>query len=129
MADGEVSSGGRDNPALIANCCEAVIAALFLDGGLEAADAFIRRQWRPLMEEEPLPPKDAKTSLQEWAQAHGLPLPEYRIVSQRGPGHAPMFLVEVSMQGQPPTEAEGPNRRAAEQAAAELMFGRLGDGK
>ena len=125
-SEGEQAAGGRDNPTLLANCCEAVIAAIYLDGGLEAAQAFVRRHWRGLMDEAAEPPKDAKTLLQEWAQAQGLPLPRYRIAGQKGPGHAPLFLVEVAVQDRPPAEAEGPSKRAAEQAAAALMLRRLG---
>ena len=128
LSEGEAASGGRDNAALIADCCEAVIAALFIDGGLDAAESFVRRHWLPLLEEQPLPPKDAKTTLQEWAQAQGLPLPEYRVAGQRGPGHAPVFRVAVKVDTLPMAEAEGPSKRAAEQAAAELMPRRLGSG-
>lgn len=126
LSESEQTAGGRDNPTLLANCCEAVIAAIYLDGGLEAAQGFVRRHWRGLMDEAAEPPKDAKTLLQEWAQALGLPLPRYRIAGQKGPGHAPVFLVEVAVQDRPPAQAEGPNKRAAEQAAAALMLRRLG---
>jgi ribonuclease-3 len=126
LSEGEASAGGRDNAALIANCCEAVIAALFIDGGLDAAETFVRRHWQPLLKEQPLPPKDAKTTLQEWAQGQGLPLPEYRVAEQRGPGHAPVFRVAVTVETLPTTEAEGPSKRAAEQSAAELMLRRIG---
>ncbi len=126
LSENEQAAGGRDNPTLLANCCEAVIAAVFLDGGLEPAQAFVRRHWRPLMDEAAAPPKDAKTTLQEWAQAQGLPLPGYRVAGQSGPGHAPVFRVEVAVAGRPAAQAEGPSKRAAEQAAAALMLRRLG---
>jgi len=126
LSESEQAGGGSDNPALLANCCEAVIAAIFLDGGLEPAQAFIRRHWRELVDEAAEPPKDAKTMLQEWAQAEGLPLPRYRVAGQKGPGHALVFRVEVTVQDRPPAEAEGPSKRAAEQTAAALMLRRIG---
>jgi len=125
LSTGEEEGGGRENPAIIADCCEAVIAALYLDGGLSVARAFIEREWTGMLGEEPTPPKDAKTALQEWAQAHGLPLPVYTEVSREGPAHAPLFQVEVSVEGHPPAKAEGTTKRAAEQDAAATLLGLL----
>ena len=129
LSPGEEEAGGRRNANILADCCEAVIAALFLDGGLEAAEAFIRRHWRPLMDEEPAPPKDAKTMLQEWAQGHGLPLPEYRVTEQRGPAHAPRFTVEVTVHEKKPATGQGESKRAAEQTAAEALLALINPGK
>ena len=78
VSESEDEAGGRDNPSLLADTCEAVIAALYLDGGLAIAAEFVRRHWQPLVEEDREPPKDAKTELQEWAQGRGLALPSYR---------------------------------------------------
>ncbi len=122
LSPGEEEAGGRQNASILADCCEAVIAALFLDGGLEAAETFIHHHWRPLMDEEPAPPKDAKTMLQEWAQAQGLPLPEYKVTEEQGPAHAPRFTVEVTVHEKKPASGRGPSKRAAEQAAAEALL-------
>lgn len=125
LSRGEEEAGGRDNPAILADVCEAIIAAIFLDGGFEAAAAFIGRHWSPLIEEDLTPPKDAKTALQEWAQGRGLDLPFYREVGRKGPPHAPVFEVEVSIEGHSPEVASGPSKRAAEQAAAGTLLARL----
>jgi len=129
LSSSEEGAGGRENAGILADCCEAVIAALFLDGGLEAAETFIRRYWRPLMDENPAPPKDAKTMLQEWAQAQGLPLPEYRVTKEEGPAHAPLFTLEVTVHEMKPATGQGPSKRAAEQNAAEAFLARIDSGK
>lgn len=125
MARGEVETGGRDNPAILADSCEAVIAALYLDGGLDAAAAFIRRNWSGLIEEDLTPPKDAKTALQEWLQGRRLGLPVYREIGREGPPHAPVFRVEVAVAGGRTELADGPSKRAAEQEAAAALLARL----
>ena len=122
LSEGEEGGGGRDNPGILADAMEAVIAALYLDGGLEAAAAFIEGQWRPLMAENPVPPKDAKTKLQEWAQGQGLPLPEYRVTAEDGPAHAPWFTVRVNVHEIKPTSGQGPSKQVAEQAAADALM-------
>lgn len=111
-----------ENPGVLADCCEAVIAALYLDGGLEAARSFVEAQWVPLLEADLAPPRDPKTALQEWAQGRGLPLPSYREIGRTGPDHAPQFLVEVSVDGLPPQQGEGPSKRVATREAAERML-------
>ena len=121
LSAGEDESGGRENPGLLADTCEAVIAALFLDGGWEAAAAFVRARWEPLAVSG-TPPKDAKTELQEWSQARGRGLPTYRVVDRHGPAHEPSFLVEAVVDGRPPVTATGPSKRAAEQSAAESLL-------
>lgn len=125
LSDGEEEAGGRDNPSIHADALEAVIAALFLDGGLAPTEAFVRRHWAPLMAEAPKPPKDAKTTLQEWAQGRGLPLPVYKVRERTGPDHAPLFTVEAIVETQPPASGAGASKRAAEQAAAEAMLSRI----
>lgn len=130
LAPGEADAGGRDKPTILADACEAVIAALYLDGGLAPAEAFLRRLWAPLLSEDPRPPKDAKTALQEWAQGRGLPLPHYREMERTGPHHAPVFTVEAEVRGEAPAGGSGTSKRAAEQAAAEALLHRLtGEGK
>jgi len=122
MSRGEIDAGGTHNPALLSNACEAIIAAIYLDAGMEAADRFVQRYWRPIIEGQEAPPTDAKTELQEWAQGKGLPLPQYREISRRGPSHAPTFVIEVSVQSKIPVTAVGLSKRASEKAAAEAML-------
>jgi ribonuclease-3 len=127
MAPSEAASGGRENAANLADACEALIGALYLDGGLAAAAAFIERHWQSLIEAQTVPPKDAKTALQEWSQARGLGLPRYRLVSSEGPDHKPTFRMAVAVAGQGEGEGEGeaPSKREAERRAAEVLLARL----
>jgi ribonuclease-3 len=125
LSKAESQAGGRQNPTLLADACEAVIGALYLDGGLAAAAGFIRGYWQPLMAAEERPPQDAKTALQEWAQGAALPLPVYRTVRTEGPPHDPLFAVEVQVQGQPAVTATGRTKRTAEQAAATRLLQNL----
>jgi ribonuclease III len=119
---GEAESGGKDNPSILADVCEAVIAALYLDGGLEVAVRWIKLHWADRMTMPVEPPKDAKTALQEWAQGRGLPAPVYTVLSRVGPDHAPVFNVGTEVDGFPSAHGEGPSKRVAEQnAAAALM--------
>jgi ribonuclease III len=121
----EEDGGGRLNPATLADALEALIGALYLDGGLAAATAFIERHWRDRLAAMVAPPRDAKSALQEWAQGRGLPLPDYRVVASSGPPHAPSFEVEVVLPGLPLVRAAGSSKRAAERAAAEQLLARL----
>lgn len=108
--------------AVLSDVCEAVIAALFLDGGLDAAKQFVIRYWTPLMENVKAPPVDSKTKLQEWTMARKLPLPVYTQISREGPDHNPVFVMRVSVQGCDPVQAEGKTKKEASQnAAAELL--------
>lgn len=124
MSEGD-GAAGRRNPAILADACEAVIGALYLDGGLEAAARFVTAHWTAIMEEEPIPPQDAKTGLQEWAQGLGRPLPVYRMLGQEGPAHEPLFEVEVEVEGMAPARGEGPSKRVAEQAAAAALLDQI----
>ncbi len=108
--------------AILADACEAIIGAMFLDGGLEVASRFVRERWKPLMRAEIAPPKDPKTTLQEWAQGRGLPLPEYKLISESGPAHAPEFTVSVTVEGAPVFEGQGRAKRLAEQVAASALL-------
>ncbi|MBB4264920.1 ribonuclease III [Roseospira visakhapatnamensis] len=122
LSQGEVDLGGRDNPTLLADVCEAVLGALYLDGGLAVVDRVVRRHWTPLMDQDLSPPKDPKTSVQEWAQGRGLPLPVYETVAASGPDHAPTFTVAVRVKGRPEVRADGASKRQAEQRAAALLL-------
>lgn len=125
LAKGEEESGERTNPSLQSDVCESIIAALYLDGGFVAAQAFVERLWRPLLHEEIEPPQDAKTALQEWAQARGLPLPKYKEKGRSGPAHDPLFAIEVSVVGEDSVTAEGTSKRKAEQKAAVQLLNDL----
>ena len=122
LSRGEESAGGRRNPGILADCVEALIGALFLDGGLEAAERFVRQYWQETLESLVEPPRDPKTALQEWAQGHGLPRPEYQLVEMKGPPHAPAFRVQASLPGFPAVIAEGRSKRHAEQQAAAMLL-------
>ncbi|MBT4934224.1 MAG: ribonuclease III [Rhodospirillaceae bacterium] len=126
MAPSEEESGGRDNEALLADTCEAIIAALFMDGGLGTAESFIRRHWTPLMSEDLSPPKDAKTTLQEYVQSKGMNLPTYREALREGPPHDPIFTIEVSIDNDQFLSGKGRSKRQAEQGAASAMLHHLG---
>lgn len=122
LSRGEADSGGRDNPSLLADVCEAVIAALYLDGGLPVVEQFIQRYWTPMMSRSMKPPVDAKTALQEWLQGRGRPLPVYRIVDRTGPDHAPEFTIEVATDSGISAVGTGASRRVAEQNAARALM-------
>ena len=125
VSRGEEEAGSRENDAILADVCEALIAALYRDGGIGAAERFIRRHWQTRLHGPHRPPQDAKTALQEWAQGRGLPLPRYEIVTREGPDHAPVFCISVAIEGQPLAEGQGPSKRAAEQAAAARLLERV----
>ncbi len=122
LGTGEVQSGGRAKEAILGDVCEAVIGAIYLDGGLDPAAAFVRAHWAGRMDGDARLLKDAKTSLQEWAHSRGLDTPYYREVSRSGPDHAPQFEIEVSLPGIEPICAVGGSKRSAEQNAAEAML-------
>lgn len=124
----EREAGGTRNPGMLADTCEAIIGAMFLDGGLSVAAAFIEAQWSAFISGTLTPPKDPKTALQEWAQGRNLGLPNYREVKRHGPAHAPEFWVEVALPEVGATVATGATKRAAEQAAAEDLLRRLAGG-
>lgn len=126
LSKGEEEAGGRDNPATLADVCESLIGAIYRDGGLEPAAAFIERHWLAMLLSERKPPKDAKTTLQEWAQGRGFDLPDYRTVARQGPDHAPLFTIEVRVGDFPPERADGASKRVAEQMAAERLLKQLG---
>jgi ribonuclease III len=122
LSRGEEEAGGRQNTGLLADAGEALIAAVYLDGGYAAASEVVERLWNRLVERHASPPKDAKTMLQEWAQGQGRALPQYREIDRTGPPHAPLFRVEVSVDGLAPVTAVGATKRSAERAAAEILL-------
>ena len=129
LGRGEEMSGGREKKALLANALEAVIAALYLDGGLDPAFKFIVRH---IVGEAPAPEEaprvtDYKSALQEMAQALKLPQPRYTTVDERGPEHAKTFLVEVRLGHEWVSQAEGLSKKSAGQRAAQLILQQLAD--
>lgn len=122
----ETSAGGRSRTAILADVCEALIGAVFIDGGYEAAVALIERLWGERLRAPVRPLRDPKTMLQEWAQARGLPTPAYREVQRTGPHHSPEFRIAVSLPNREPAEGIGRSKRSAEQAAAAALLNREG---
>ena len=124
LASSESSSGGRRKAAILAGVCEAVIAALYQDGGIDAARRFVECYWTEAFGSLDRDMRDAKTALQEWAQSRkgDAAAPVYTLVKRVGPDHAPRFLVEVSVSGQASQTGEGRSKREAEQDAAKKML-------
>jgi ribonuclease III len=125
LSRAERAAGAAANPAILADACEAVIAAIHLDGGFDSAVVFVRRFWEPLIEAMATPPRDPKTALQEWAQARGLGLPRYQLVATSGPDHAPLFTVAASVAGGEAAIATASVKRAAQAGAAAALLERL----
>jgi len=125
LPGGETRRGARDQARFLADACEALIAALYLEAGLTEARARVLALWAPLLE-SPHDEREAnpKSRLQEWAAAAGRSAPAYRLVSRSGPDHAPVFTVEVEVSGSPPSRADGASRQAAEKAAALALIRR-----
>ena len=118
FSEAEAAAGGAENDHILADVFEAVIGAMYLDGGLSPCDALIKAQWEDTLFTMKKPPQHPKTAVQEWAQGQGLPLPEYAVVNQSGPDHAPIFEVKMSVRGYPPIIASGRSRAEAEKQAA-----------
>jgi ribonuclease-3 len=133
LGRGEEKTGGRRKHALIADCYEALIAAIYLDGGIEPARAFIERQFAALIEEAKRTgahaafTADYKSALQEWLQSHDRGLPVYRLASELGPAHRRRFEVEIMVAGQPVARAEGKSKKEAAQAAAKAALEMLNE--
>jgi ribonuclease-3 len=126
LGDGEILGGARKNKAILADACEAIIGAVFIDGGYEAARALVERGFGERLMKPVRPLRDAKTALQEWAQGKGYPTPTYSELDRSGPDHAPVFMVAAKITGLEDAEARGPSKRLAEQAAAEAFLKREG---
>ena len=122
----EMMSGGRRKQALLGDAMEAVIAAVYLDAGLDAARAVILRHWQGRIDTVRDDARDPKTALQEWAQARGLGRPEYALIRRDGPDHAPTFTIEAQLADGQSEQASAPSKRQAEQKAAEALLARIG---
>jgi ribonuclease-3 len=126
LGDGEVQTGGRTKGAILADVCESIVGAVFLDAGYPAALRVVTDAWRMRMLAPRRPLLDAKTALQEWAQGRGLATPLYHEVTRSGPAHAPEFTINVGVEGFAAAEGSGPSKRAGEQAAAASFMIREG---
>lgn len=131
LSDSEAQSGGREKVTILADACEAILGALFLEAGFDVARDIVRKHWGPRLEALPIASVDPKSALQEWAQAQGLNLPIYREISREGPDHQPRFTTEVRVAGRKQVDTRiatgtGASKRAAEQAAAAALLKREG---
>lgn len=126
MSPAEAQSGGRGNRTILGDACEAVIGALYLDAGLDAATRFVRGALAEQIDKPTPPPLDSKTALQEWAQGRGKPLPSYELIDQSGPAHEPVFVVAVRVEGMDPVTGSGSSKRVAEKKAASALLSQVG---
>lgn len=126
LGEGEILGGARKNKAILADACEAIIGAVFIDGGYAAARGLVERAFGERLLKPVRPLRDAKTALQEWAQGQGYQTPTYSERGRSGPDHAPVFRVAARIAGLVDAEAQGPSKRLAEQAAAETFLRREG---
>ncbi len=121
----EMLSGGRRKQALLGDAMEAVIAAVYLDAGFDVASAMVLRLWGKRVKEVDADARDAKTALQEWAQARGLQPPKYVETARKGPDHAPQFTIAARLDNGAEASATAGSKRAAEQAAAEALMAQM----
>jgi ribonuclease-3 len=128
LGRGEEKTGGRRKQALLADGYEALIAAIYIDGGIEPARAFITREFGPRLDEvrqHGVGAEDYKSALQEWLQSRDLPLPEYRLAGSIGPDHRKLFEIEVVVRGERVASGSGPSKKEAEQDAARATLDKL----
>jgi ribonuclease III len=121
VAEHEARAGVRQMANVLADAVEAILGAVYLDGGLDPARRFVRTAWNQAIVAQAQPPKDPKTALQEWVLARGMPLPAYRTVQVDGPSHAPRFVIAVTASGQSGEGVAGSKRAAESAAAADLL--------
>jgi ribonuclease III len=124
LGSSEANSGARKRPAILADVCESLIGAVYVDGGYKAAETLIEKLWKVRLEGTAPPQRDPKTVLQEWAQGRGLPTPVYLEVARTGPDHSPVFHMEVKLPNFAPAEGSARSKRAAEQLAAAALLTR-----
>jgi ribonuclease-3 len=125
LSSGEEAAGIRRNASVLADSMEAVIGAIYRDGGLEATRPIVEHLWLVLADRNVEPPMDVKTVLQELVQSKGRALPRYREISRSGPDHQPVFSVEVTVDGIAPARGQGTSKQAAERAAAAALLDSL----
>jgi ribonuclease-3 len=127
LGESEALAGGRRKETILADACEALLGAIYVDGGWEPVKEIIEKYWAPRLAEVSVVPVDAKTALQEWVQSRGeKKLPRYIKLTSSGPDHAPVFVYEVRVDGLEAARGKGLSRRMAEQAAAMEMLIREG---
>jgi ribonuclease-3 len=126
IGTGERAKGMNLNRTLLGDVMEALVAAIYLDGGFDAARAFVLKAWETLLDHPSMAVKDATTFLQEWVLARALPIPTYTTVSREGPEHEPVFVVSVQVKGKEPALGTAGSKRAAEMNAAETFLKREG---
>ncbi|HFB2048038.1 MAG: ribonuclease III [Hyphomicrobiaceae bacterium] len=126
LSESEAQNGGRDKSAILADAMEALLGAIFLDGGFEAAKKVIERLWYIHFNGIGITQVDAKSALQEWVQGQGFSLPIYKDVERSGPDHAPQFICEVFIEGHKSVSGSGTSKRQAHQAAAAALLVREG---
>lgn len=125
LSSSERDSGGHLNENIIADVVEALLGAIYIDGGYEAAQKTVLSLWGDNIKTLETAPQDPKTELQEWVQARGLDLPVYEVIDKIGPDHAPVFVIRLSVEGEKPVQAEGASRRLAEKTAARFMLKKI----
>lgn len=128
MSKGEEKSGGGDKDSVLSDCCESLLAAVYLDGGIEPVEKIVKTFWKICLLENQTAEKDAKSMLQELAQGQGKPLPEYNVVEVVGSKHKPTYVMEVLVKGWDPVKGSGLSKRAAMQDAAEKLLAILKNG-
>ena len=122
LSDSEKASGGHMNDNIISDVVEALLGAIYIDGGYESAQNVALTLWGENIKTLQKAPQDPKTELQEWLQAEGIGLPTYEIIAKEGPDHAPNFTVSLTAQGLETITAKGASRRQAEKTAARKML-------
>lgn len=122
MSPAEERLGGREKMSILGDACEAIIGALYLDGGIEAAGDFFETFWGEELDEVIHRPKDPKSRLQEWAAHLGCPAPVYATLGRSGPDHRPVFTVEVAVDGLGSAQAQGSSKQEAQRAAAQALL-------
>lgn len=127
LSETEREHGGAEKDAILADTLEAVIGALYRDGGLTPPLNLIKAIWQEMLSIPMTPPQDPKTALQEWAQGQGLDLPVYSLIAQTGPDHAPLFTVEVFVNSAGSARGDGTSKRMAEKEAASRMLQKIED--
>jgi ribonuclease-3 len=125
LGESERAHKGGVRRNILADALEALLGAVYLDAGFDAAAGCIEALWSERLEGQAVAPRDAKTALQEWAQARRLPLPIYREIGREGPAHAPVFVVDVAIKGHEPGRGRGGSKREAERLAAVALLERL----
>ena len=129
MAKSSEDTGGRKRETIIADACESIIGAIYLDAGYEIAEIFVRRFWKSMAINIKVADRDAKTRLQEAVQAEGKAIPVYTTIDKKGPDHEPTFTISVKVVDEGQEIAEGQSKREAEQLAAAQMLSRIKNDK